>query len=313
MKHSQWALITSTLLLVACLPWLAYSQMGGGGGGMGMGGMGMGGMGMGGMGMGGMDGGMPGGMGGGGRQNQTREIVTYHRPGGPPPSWLVNGLASVESTERLRDAMNQPIRVEKNQEKLEDLIPLLREHAHGITVEIDSNTLEEFGISVDSCRGLPAGEGPLRELLLRALEPQALAYRVLENHIQITTKDAAIDNPTICYYDLAFVQQNSRLVLEILSAIQGSIDPEVWSTNGGDCTILPLGQLLVVRAPESSHHEIERMLARLSLTMNPRNDENSGSDETGSEASGGSGASGGVDGSEGGESYGVGGLGSKRY
>jgi DNA-binding NtrC family response regulator len=137
----------------------------------------------------------------------------------------------------------------------------------GIDVEVDSKTLEIDGIEIESVKGLSVSKGTIRELLMRVLDAQELTYRVLENHIQITSQNRAQEIPTICYYDLSFVQTNSNRLMEIINAIETSIEPDSWVNNGGVSSIVPLGQILVVSSTESAHQEIERLLARLSQTL----------------------------------------------
>lgn len=248
MKRQTLALVFSTLLIVTSLPWLAYSQIGGSDGSertlSNLGGQGMDGM------------------------EVPREKIIYHRPAGPPPSWLTHGIASVKSSENLRDQLNNLVRIEKPHERLSGLATTLQELGNEIQVEFDLQRIDEEGISFEECRGLLAGEGPLRDLLMRTLDQQGLAYRVLDHHIQVTTKDAANANPTIRYYDLAYVQTDNSLLEGIMNAITRSVDPENWINNGGEGNLAAIGQLLVVRTTEASHLEIEKMLARLSLTTN---------------------------------------------
>jgi hypothetical protein len=131
MNRQQFSLIISTLLIVFGLPWLAHSQFGGGGGGSG--GMSAGG-GLGDMGGGGI-GGLGSGMGGYGGEH-----IVYTRPEGPPPSWLVSGLASVKASEELRKLLNERFDVETSHEDLNTTIAYLREM--GIDVEVDSKGLQ---------------------------------------------------------------------------------------------------------------------------------------------------------------------------
>jgi hypothetical protein len=254
MKRQPFALIASTLMIITCLPWLAHSQMLGGGG-------------MGGMGEGDGMGGGPGMAGYGHGSNAPKEIIAYQQPTGPKPSWLTNGLASVEATETLRERLNLPVRVEMAQETLTDLPAFLQGQEVAIEVEFDVEGIVSEGLEIEVLRGLPAGEAPLRELLTRTLAPQGLAYRVLDHHIEITTEQIAIEKPVIRYYDLAQVQSDNRLLGQIIDAVQGTIQPDQWEINGGNGVLYPLGQLFVVGATESAHLEIERMLARLSQTM----------------------------------------------
>jgi hypothetical protein len=241
-------------------------------------------------GLGDMGGGAMGGTGGGGigglgsvMGEYGGEHIVYTRPEGPPPSWLVSGLASVKASEELRKLLNERFDVETSHEDLNTTIAYLREI--GIDVEVDSKGLQEDGIELHNVKGLSVAQGTMRELLMRALDAQGLTYRVLENHIQITTKDRAHQYPTICYYDLSFVQSSSKMLTDIINAIERSIEPDTWANNGGMSSIVPLGQILVIRSTESAHQEIERMLARLSQTLVENNTKGQASNKAGEKAS----------------------------
>lgn len=222
-------------------------------------------------GMGGMGGGM-GGMGGGMPKTQMQILleesaknpVVWSRPTGNEPAWLNNGKSSVDATESVRDKLNETIFVETAMASITDTREYLAEQL-GLQIDWNHSALNDEGLSVESIPGLRAGEGAIRELLRRTLDPVGLTYRVCEGYVEITTKSDADEHPSMRFYDLSYVARDSSRLFEILNAIQTSVKPDCWDQNGGHCTCVPVGQVLIVRTDESSHLEIERLLARLSV------------------------------------------------
>jgi serine/threonine protein kinase len=118
---------------------------------------------------------------------------------------------------------------------------------------------EILRIAMQSASGLAAAHS----------DPHELTYRVCEGYIEITSKAEAIKNPALRFYDLSYVVRDNSRLAEILNAIYTSVDPNSWEQNGGSCTCVPVGQILVVRTSETNHLEIERLLARLSVNQPP--------------------------------------------
>lgn len=257
--------------------------MGGGGmggmGGGGMGGMGggMGGMGggMGGMGggMGGMGGGGMGGMGGGmGGMGYGFELQQWQKPVGREPAWLANGRKSIKLQEELRERLNAEVEVDFVKLTINDLTDFIR-HKLELQIEINLPDIQELGLEEGSeIAAARKFSGTLRDFLRRTLEPFNMTYRVHENYIEITSTEYADNNPIIRYYDLSYVLDNNSLIMSLISTIESSISPDSWVNGGGDSSIVPIGNLLVIGTTETNHLEIERLLAQLARRSEPSND-----------------------------------------
>ena len=257
-----------SLLLAICLSSIALGQ---GGGGMGMGsGGGIGGVtgmpgGMGGMGggMGGMGGPMGGMMGGvyyPGAQ-PALPLVTWSKPEGEKPQWLVTGSNALKATESLRRALDKSANCEFNEIPLNAALSELLSPAD-IAFEVNATELESFGMSVDQPVTL-IGKGSVRELLRRILSAKELAYVVHEDYVEITSGEAAKNSPVIRTYDLSYIMPNNQGVTELTQCIQLTIEPSAWENS--EATMSPLGSLLVVRCTEEIHHEIAKLLTIRSL------------------------------------------------
>ena len=192
--------------------------------------------------------------------------VRWMTPMGEDPAWLSNGKSSVEATEALRAKLNETVAIESPLADWKTAREYIQKEL-GIQLDLNVQALENDGIDLDGyVPGLNVGTGPLREILRRALDPVNLTYRVCEGYLEITTKSDAIENPSMRFYDLGYIASSSKSLNEILNAITTSIDPDSWDESGGNCTRVPVGQILVIRTSEINHVEIEKMLARLSLS-----------------------------------------------
>lgn len=244
-------------------PGMAMGMMGGGGmeGGMpgGMGGGGFGGGGMGGFGGGGFAGGMMGmapGM--GSMSSYNGPLVVWAKPQGEKPQWLVTGNNAIQANEALRRNLETANTCEFQEIPLQVAVAELLDKAK-VPYAINNQDLESAGHSPDIAISL-SGKGPTRELLRRLLAPLDLGYIVREDYIEITSMDTVDNDPVLRTYDLAHVMPNNQGLTELLLCIQTTIEPNVWTNNGGDAAISQLGSLLVIRAPENVQHEISKLL-----------------------------------------------------
>jgi hypothetical protein len=264
-----------SLLLATCLSSIALGQVGGGGMGMGMGsGGGMDGVtgmpgGMGGMGGGGMPGIMGGPMGGMGGvaggyypgAMPALPLVTWSKPEGEKPQWLISGSSALKATESLRRALDKSANCEFNEIPLNAALSELLSPAD-IAFELNATELESFGLSVEQPVTL-IGKGSVRELLRRILSAKELSYVVHEDYVEITSGEAAKNSPVIRTYDLSYIMPNNQGVTELTQCIQLTIEPSAWENS--EATMSPLGSLLVVRCTEEIHHEIAKLLTIRSL------------------------------------------------
>lgn len=237
----------SVLLLAISIPWVVYGQMGMGGGGMG----GMGG------GLGGME--SP-------REKWLEELaknpISWERPEGDVPFWLKNGKVACDSTNFVRDQLNKVEEVDLVRLPVSAFFRRLKEIL-GIQFDLDTRAFTEQNLSADESISFQ-GIGPIRDLLRRALEPLNLTYIVHENSVEITTISSASQRPVIRYYDLGYVQSDSKNLVSIIATIEQAVEPDSWRNSGGNGSIMPIGQLLVVSATEKAHLGIEKLLYRLS-------------------------------------------------
>ncbi|MCC7338553.1 MAG: RNA polymerase sigma factor [Pirellulaceae bacterium] len=266
------------------------SQGGGMGGGGGMG-MGMGGM-------------MRGGGMGGGMDISSGAAVEWVRPeteDDHEPAWLSGGRTALEAIEANRQVLSTKLDFDFKNMPLSDVAKWLTEET-GTQFELNAVEIELAGLaSVDSPITAQGRESSVREIIRRSMSGLGLTYVVTESTIEITTKDNAMESPSVRFYDLSYVLPNSANAAALIKAIEYTIEPDEWLS--GDSTISLVGSTMIVNAPDTTHQKVELLLINVAK-MNPHNAEQP-SWVTPAAASTGAGGMGGIGGGFGG---GMGGM-----
>jgi hypothetical protein len=185
------------------------------------------------------------------------------------PSWLAGGRSALEDIEKNREVLYQKFEFEFVATPLQEVAQWLSEQT---ATDFVLNTSEiELGGLVDVDTPITAkGRGSVREIIRHIMDPLEMTYVVNESNIELTTKDHANEEPRIRFYDLSYILPNSANLTALMAAIEGSVAPLDWDTQGGQSTMSIVGSMLVVSAPDMTHHRIEMMLSNISQ-MNPRN------------------------------------------
>ncbi len=205
-----------------------------------------------------------------------REPIPWTVAAGEPPSWLRDSehdQAERALREKVRTKLRETITVDLEVTRLSDLMDAVSKMID-IPITIDTKALSDIGASPDAPVSLK-GEMSVREVLRRALKhienaDTGLAYVVQDSNIEITSRMVADEEPSIRYYDLAYVLPNDANLRSVVNAIEQSISPESWSSLGGNYTISPVGSMLIVSCDEVSHQKIELMLSSIAA-MNKAN------------------------------------------
>ncbi|MEM7477376.1 MAG: hypothetical protein AAF483_20520 [Planctomycetota bacterium] len=233
------------LLAGCCLLSPSFGQFGGGG--------------MGGPGAGGIRGG--GQFGGGMPSGPAAPVVSFETPQ-QTPAWLAASVDRNDKIAKQRLALRKTISSEFKSIELKNVIKTISESC-GTKFFIVVSELDLLGIDVDTPITINLPEASVETTLNLILEPLELTYKFTEACVLITSKDAAESEPSLRYYDMGWVVDDSSMVDSLLNCIQQTIAPDTWLQNGGVNTILPVNNVLVVSAPDSVHLKIEGLLANL--------------------------------------------------
>jgi TolB protein len=188
---------------------------------------------------------------------QEFKPVPWKKPVGPAPGWLASGKKSYLATEAIRQRLESETVWELADMKLgEALRIVLGEQKLQFSIDKDCSEKLDETVSLKA-------SGPLREVLRRLLDPLNLVYCVRPSCIEITNVDPAGIEPTLRCYDIANISSESIDFPKLMQSIESTIQPDIWGTSGGACSMVPIGSLLVVLATEKAHLQIEQLLFNL--------------------------------------------------
>lgn len=218
----------------------------------GMGGMGGGGMGW--VGGGGM-GGMPGGV------NAPKELVIkWEKPTAPVPSWLEGGADAKEREDDIRRTLKERMEVDFNGTPLSGVMAFISK-TMGIPIFIDDKALEDENFTPDEPITLERKDAKVRDVLMQVLEPLQLTYLIEREAIFITSKKTSANQ--IRYYDLSYLFPDNGLTSELMTSIEMMVSPDQWQNAGGTSSMVTVGSMLVISAPEETQLAIEVMLREI--------------------------------------------------
>ncbi|MDX1926648.1 MAG: RNA polymerase sigma factor, partial [Pirellulaceae bacterium] len=206
-----------------------------------------------------------------------REPIQWKVADGEPPKWLESDdeeQADNEMRELVRLKLRQTITVDFQGTPLRQALEEVSESTE-LPILLDTVELALAGIDPESPVSVKGQDISVREFLRRLFKSvenadAGMAYAVHEGSIEVTSKEAADQDPAIRYYDLAYVLPNDSNLPSVINAIEQSVSPDSWLSAGGSYTISNVGSMLIISCDEPSHHKIERMLSRIAA-MNKAN------------------------------------------
>ena len=217
--------------------------------------------GMGGGGMGGMGGGM-GGMGGmSAAVNAPKELVIkWEKPTAPVPPWLEGGADAKEREDDIRRVLKSRMEIDFNATPLSGVMAFISK-TMGIPVFIDDKALEDENITPDEPITIARKDAKVRDVLMQILEPLQLTYAIEREAIFITSNKTSANQ--VRYYDLSYLFPDNGLTSELMTSIEMMVSPDQWMNAGGTSSMVTVGSMLVISAPEETHLAIEVMLREI--------------------------------------------------
>jgi len=200
-------------------------------------------------------GGMVGGMGG------MLPVITWVKPQGEKPDWLTRGENAIRARKKMRRKLDEEGEFQFNNQPLSSVVSYISD-TYGFQVHIDHKGLEDETVTVEEPITLHT-KGSLRSILRRILDPLNLDHIVREDHLEITSRVGAISKGPVLSYNLAHVANISSEGESIVSTIKSMVQPDEWGQGGGNASCHLIGSVLLVKASEGMHEEIERLLAQL--------------------------------------------------
>lgn len=180
----------------------------------------------------------------------------------PAPDWLKSKEGSIEANEKIYAALRTRLEPEYNGIPLQTLLTSLADDLN-IPIWINTPELDLLGIDPDTPISIRLPNISARSMLRLVLDPLETTYIVRNEVLEITSKDSAESDPTIAYYDMAWAIDKSDYAGALVSAIENTIDPDSWISNGGTSNISTVGSVLIVAAPDPTQQKIRAMFASL--------------------------------------------------
>ena len=208
-----------------------------------------------------MGGGESGGMGSGGMGGMS-PLIKWVTPKGDKPDWLARGENSLRAREQMRRRLDEEGEFQFNNPPLSSVVTFISD-TYGFPVHINARGLEEENVTTDEPITFSTDKGSLRIVLQRILYPLNLDYIVHEDRLEITSRTQADLNGAVLAYNLAHVASNSSEGVNIVNTIKKMVRPVAWDDQGGGASCQMIGSVLLVKASEGMHEEIERFLAQL--------------------------------------------------
>ena len=206
-----------------------------------------------------------------------REPIQWQVAEGAPPIWLQS--TALDQTERemreqVRMKLRETVTVDFQGTPLRQALEEIGQTT-GLIILLDTVELAAIGIDPESAVTVKGVDISVREFLRRLFKSvenadAGLAYTVHESSIEVTSLEAAGNDPAIRYYDLAYVLPNDSHLQAVVNAIEQSVSPDSWLSAGGTNSVSSVGSMLIISCDEPKHQKIEVMLSRIAA-MNKAN------------------------------------------
>ncbi len=208
-------------------------------------------MGMGGGGMGGMQSGV----------NAPKELVIkWEKPTAPVPPWLEGGSDPKERENDVRRSLKDRMDIELNGTPISGAMSVISKKM-GIPIFLDDKALEDENITPDEPITIARKDAKVRDVLMQILDPLQLTYVIEYEVIRITSKKTSANQ--VRYYDLSFIFPDNGLTSELMTSIEMMVAPDQWQVAGGTSSMVTVGSMLVISAPEETQLAIEVLLREI--------------------------------------------------
>ncbi len=186
-------------------------------------------------------------------------VIQWVKPQGEKPDWLTRGENAIRARETMRRKLDQEGEFSFDNQPLGAVVSFISD-MYGFEIHLDDRGLEEETLTREEPITIKT-KGSLRNVLRRILYPLNLDYVAHEDYLEITSGMSA--SYTVLAYNLAHVAENSSEGESIVSTIKKMVRPDTWDDQGGNASCHLIGSVLLVKASEGAHEEIESLLAQL--------------------------------------------------
>lgn len=180
------------------------------------------------------------------------------------------------SDARVREALASPTHMEFTEMPLIDAVDYLKDH-HGIEIQLDNRALEDAGVGSDTPVTRMLNGLPLSSSLRLLLGEYDLTYLVRDGVLMITTEPEADNYLELKVYDLTKIIGQDAKATEVAEALALLRRPQrlrgARSSSSEPTpdyfTVVPFRNLLIIRASQHDHDEIDKLFAELKTKLGP--------------------------------------------
>ncbi len=170
----------------------------------------------------------------------------------------------------IMDALKAPITVDFNNDTFSSVVEYLQKIT-GVPILVDKQALEEANVTYDTPVTLRLPKVSTRTVLKRLLADMGLTYIIKDEAIQVMTPARAkemmvvrtyyvgdllgVTNPFLLGTGLDAVQA-VQAINTIIQTVQTQVDPQSWSVNGGNGSIVydPIRMSLIIKNSAEIHY-----------------------------------------------------------
>ena len=191
------------------------------------------------------------------------------------PVWAGEKVSNFGAAERrILAALDESTTIEFIEEPLASVVDFLKDY-HQIAIQIDEPALEGIGIGTDEPANKHLAGVSLRSALNLVLHDLGLDWTIANEVLVITTPEVAKKTMFTRVYDVGdqVLARDADGELwrdfdSMIDVLTSTVEPETWESVGGAGRIAPFevrgAAGLVVRHTPKVHHEISRLLLRMS-------------------------------------------------
>ncbi|MEQ1826087.1 MAG: serine/threonine-protein kinase [Pirellula sp.] len=170
-----------------------------------------------------------------------------------------------DPADEVRQRLLKPANLSGQNMPMQEFLVAIQEEA-AIPIDINRNSLTETPFDPTQTISI-TGTGSVRDVLRRVCDQLDLDYIVHDANIEIASTDYVKQHPVLRYYDLAYAMSDSRDLAALVHAVETMIEPDAWKHNGGASSVAVVESVLVIRATESMHIQLEKLFARVATTL----------------------------------------------
>ena len=150
------------------------------------------------------------------------------------------------------------ISIDAQNARLSELAASLNEQVEGVSITLDEPSLDAIGLSGELRVTLQLKDvtlGSALSILCRSLD---LTMQRDSDSLRISTFETAESSQRVRLYRVGNFRPQAWSEL-----IQTSIEPDTWSALGGAATISSFGNILVIKASDSTHEKVECLMENI--------------------------------------------------